>query len=494
MRDGGVIQALDGDVTQFQDTQVMLSASYSYRVMAKNSRGFASEYSAPVSASTTDCGVKVQSLASQIAYVHWNTPAATYSSVELSTSPLLPGQKSGALFPPASMSATGYTRLSSKFHDLCPGDLEADTLYYGRIWNSDGAGLESASGVFTFRTPPVPANRFVFSKDSYGLALSEEWRSLTPEKKSNALAAPYIRTMEVLQQWDETQPAGPDEFIWDAVSPMAGIIPQLNELKARGNTKSLKLVLRAGGALGGHRMPVWAADGVETVAVEDDSADKIVRWDPQYVCRYWKMIHEAGKKFDSVPEISSVAVQSVSKTGEMTMSPVMLGQLRALYSDGQIATNMQWLYRNSLLIYGESFPTKHIRMNMGRIQVPAAPNSPQEVGQAILDSLANTYGRRLTMGATGFGGYRDGLLNRYYTKTGVGVQSEIPQKDSQDPAGDLRAALDPALYGNYSSGFSFVGLHDDALAINPKLWEGRDDLVDYLNRVEARFEYLRAMP
>jgi hypothetical protein len=291
-----------------------------------------------------------------------------------------------------------------------------------------------------------------------------------------------------LQQWDEIQPT-PQNFFW-TLGDGRGIEDQLAELEQRagarlGQTKYIRLVLRAGGALEGNRMPDWAQEGVESVAQGD--ADKIVRWDPQYTCRYWRMVAAAGARYGEDPRLLSVAVQSVSKTGEMTMPKNLLDAYRELgYLDPEIAENMRWLYRNSLRVYAESFPLARLQMNMGRIQVV---DGEQELGDSILDAAAATYGNRMGLGTTGFDAMRADLLARYRDRAVVGGFSEKPGRDSLDPVAELERIF--ALVWPHSEGLGWVSLHDDALGIHPSRWGDHPELKGFLAGVEARFAQLR---
>jgi hypothetical protein len=393
------------------------------------------------------------------------------------------------------MSPSGHTRVLSQIQDLCPGDLMPGTLYYARVWNRDAGGSETASSAFAFTTPHPPAAGYAFTRDWYGLQLSEEWRSLDEPRRQGAIAQDYIRIIEALQQWDEIQPDRGGPLRWDTPD---GLDSQLADVRQRadlaGKTKFLRLLIRAGGAVGGHRMPPWAADGVETLSGDDDDTDKVVRWDPQYNCRYWRMIRAAGTRYDPDPRVAIVPIQSVSKTGEMTMSGGLVDEYRALgYSDAQIAENMKWLYRNSLLVYSEAFPHKRLTMNMGRIPVS---DGGGEAGDSILDALAAAYGRRLGGGVTGFGGIREELLAAYRTSLVVGGFSEKPASDSTDPVGELTRIFDMVWPHAECPGceLGWVSLHDDALGILPKRWGDLPELKTFLNQVEQRFAQLRQRP
>lgn len=389
------------------------------------------------------------------------------------------------------MSTDHYTRVLSTRHDLCATDLIPGTLYWGRVWNKDERGNESASAPFTCLMPPLPPERFAFSKSWFGLQLAEEWRSLDEAKKVGAIEQSYIRILEILQQWDELQPT-PESTLW-SLEDGRGIEDQLGELEARvgaklGQTKFLRLVVRAGGALEGKRMPDWAQAGVESVAQGDD--DRIVRWDPQYTCRYWKMVAAAGARYGQDPRVLIVAVQAVSKTGEMTVPKNLLDAYRGLgYRDPEIAENMKWLYRNSLRVYAESFPRARLQMNMGRIQVA---DGAQEVGNSILDAAAETYGVRIGFGSTGFDAVRAELLTRYRDRVVVGGFSEKPGRDDLDPVAELDRIFE--LVWPHSEGLGWVSLHDDALGIHPSRWGDLPELKAFLAEVEGRFAELREGP
>jgi hypothetical protein len=432
--------------------------------------------------------VEVQALASSIVAVSWTTDLPAIAGFEVQAAPFTSDSKQGLLFPVRSMSTDHYTRVLSTRHDLCATDLIPGTLYSGRVWNKDERGNESASAPFTFHLPPLPPEHFAFSKSWFGLQLAEEWRSLDEAKKVGAVEQRYIRILEILQQWDEVQPTL-ESTLW-SLEDGRGIDDQLQEIEQRvgsglGETKFVRLVLRAGGALGGKRMPDWAESGVQSVAQGDD--DKVVRWDPVYTSRYWKLVAAAGARYGQDPRILSVAVQSVSKTGEMTMSRSLLDAYRALgYLDVEIAENMKWLYRNSLRVYAESFPLARLQLNMGRIQIA---DGGQEVGDSILDAGAGAYAKRISFGTTGFDAVRAELLTRYRDRVVVGGFSEKPGRDSLDPVAELERIF--GLVWPHSVGLGWVSLHDDALGIHPSRWSGLPELKAFLEDVEDRFAQLR---
>jgi hypothetical protein len=213
-----------------------------------------------------------------------------------------------------------------------------------------------------------------------------------------------------------------------------------------------------------------------------------VRWDPQYTCRYWQLVRANGTQFDGDARIHSVAVQAVSKTGEMTMSKTFLGGLRALgYTDLEIAQNMLWLYENSLHVYAEAFPSKRFGMNMGRIPVS---DGTQEATYAILDAIVATYGTRVSFGTTGFGGARAELLTRYRDRVSVGGLSEKPAKESPDPVAELTQIFD--LVWPSGTRVGWVSLHADALGIHPLQWSDLQPLKDFLDDVDSTFAVERA--
>jgi len=203
------------------------------------------------------------------------------------------------------------------------------------------------------------------------------------------------------------------------------------------------------------------------------------------------MVAAAGARYGRDPAIATVAVQSVSKTGEMTMSGKLLEAYREDlgYHDTEIVENLRWLYRNSLQVYAESFPGQRLQMNMGRVQVM---EGDQEAGFSILDEAAATYGKRLGFGSTGFDGVRAELLARYRDSVVVGGFSEKPSRDSRDPAAELEKIFD--LVWPHASGLGWVSLHDDALGIHPSRWNERPELRVFLKEVEDRFRLLRTQP
>jgi len=179
---------------------------------------------------------------------------------------------------------------------------------------------------------------------------------LDDARKSGAVTQPYVRNLNVLQQWDEIEPT-PGTYLWnltDDKGNILGIDNQLAEIQQEAGSKInvskfISLKVRAGGAAGGKRMPSWAEEGVETIVNPDEPTDKIVRWDPQYVCRYWQLVKAAGDKYGNDTRINTVANQATSKTGEMTMSKSFLANNKELgYTDSDIARNMKWLYTNSI--------------------------------------------------------------------------------------------------------------------------------------------------
>src|SRR3989344_6831650 len=116
--------------------------------------------------------------------------------------------------------------------------------------------------------------------------------------------------VRVLEQWDDIQPT-PDQFLWSLPGGTDGIDDQLSDITRKlgsriGNDKFVNLVIRAGGALAGKRMPEGAQEGGQGGALAGEDGDKVVRWDPQYTCRYWKLVKESGKRFDGDARINTV--------------------------------------------------------------------------------------------------------------------------------------------------------------------------------------------
>ena len=494
-------------VKQFQASQGLPATGY----VGPLTQGVLQNFAQPPSQQAspplpTPTGITLNSLSSKIEAISWTTLTPSFASVEYKTTPFVGNTKQGFLFPLSSMSATNYTKVLSTRNDLCITDLSPNTLYYVRTWNKDAAGQETVSSPFTFTTPSSPANTFTFSKNWYGLALAEEWRSLDDARKNGAVTQPYIRNLNVLQQWDEIEPT-PGTYFWnltDDKGNILGIDNQLAEIQQRAGLninvgKFITLKVRAGGAAGGKRMPDWVAEGVETVVNPDESTDKVVRWDPQYVCRYWQLVKAAGDKYGNDSRINTIANQATSKAGEMTMSGSFVANNNGLgYTDSDIARNMKWLYTNSIGLYAELFPKARITMNMGRIPV-TDPDSNQEVTYSILDSLAAKYGLRVSFGTTGFGGVRADLQNQYKTRVVTGGMSEEPKRDlilETDVVNALKDIFNTLIWPIVDSGgnLGWVSLHDDALGILSKRWGNFQTLKDYLNIIEAKFAGYRGGP
>ena len=243
-------------------------------------------------------------------------------------------------------------------------------------------------------------------------------------------------------------------------------------------------------------MPDWAVEGLEVVEDPDEPTDKIVRWDPQYVCRYWQLVKAAGDKYGNDVRINTVANQATSKTGEMTMSKSLITNIKGLgYTDSDIARNMKWLYTNSVGLYAELFPKARITMNMGRIQV-TDPDTNREATYSILDSLAAKYGMRISFGTTGFGNIRAELQDLYKTRVVTGGFSEKPEKDlilETDVVNALKDLFTTLVWPIADSGgnLGWVSLHDDGLGISPNRWGNFQTLKDYLNLIEAKFTQYR---
>lgn len=175
-------------------------------------------------------GLRVEALASRVVAVSWETPNPAFTTVEYQTRPFSEPAKQGALFPTPSLSPSGHTRVLSRIQDLCPGDLTPGTLYYARVWNLDAGGNETASSGFAFTTPHPPAAGYTFTRDWYGLQLSQEWRSLDEPRRQGAIAQDYIRVIEALQQWDEIQPHRDGPLRWDIPD---GLDSQLADVQHR---------------------------------------------------------------------------------------------------------------------------------------------------------------------------------------------------------------------------------------------------------------------
>jgi hypothetical protein len=420
-------------------------------------------------------------------------------------------RKQGRLFPLKSMSADQYTKVPCRNHDLLLAGLAPDTLYHLRVWNKAENGAETASPAVQFRTPPKPADLYRFNPEHLGLQLSEPWSDLDPQTRAKAAAAPYIRTIRVRATWGELQPEKPDRVSWKVLDEQLADL----EKQSAGKDKFIKLSLAGARHVEGRNEDTWFLEGVEILQRprkekaetkrrenKPEEKENVVRWDPQYLCRWLSLVKAAGGRLDSAsspdphPAIALVAISSVSNTGEMAMTPRLLDAYREDgYTDAQIAENMKWAYRAMLQVFAEAFPHKGLAMNMGNINVDDEKGG--EAGEAILDAAAATYGRRLQLAVTGFGkpdkdGPHAKLLKRYGDKVVVAGQCEKPDKDSQDPAKDLKEHFDDVIWPQTrASCLGAVHLHADALGISRERWGDDAKLKEFLAGAEKRFAELR---
>ncbi|MCX7016882.1 MAG: hypothetical protein NTW86_30710 [Candidatus Sumerlaeota bacterium] len=443
----------------------------------------------------------VTPLASQVAAIHWKTERPAFACVEYGEKALESDRKQGQLFPLESMSPDHYTKMPSRNHNLCLADLKPDTFYHVRVWNKDEDGAETVSPAVQFRTPKRPTAVYRFTPQSFGLQLSEPWDDLDPATRAKALDAPYIRVIRVFATWDELQPDGPDKTDWSVVEgPLADL-----EKAIAGRSKFIRLALTGARHIEKQEQDAWYLEGVEVIKrprkpnkeaqdTGQDAKENIVRWDPQYLCRWLTLIKEAGSRLDSPsspdphPLIALVSVASVSNTGEMDMTRPLLDAYKATgYSDAQIAKNMEWSYRATLQVFAEAFPHMALAMNMGTLNVA---DGKADAGQAILDEAVATYGKRLQLGVTGSGGSRGELLKQYGGRAVTAIMTERPSDDCPDPAADVQAFFDKQAWP-FASGLGAVYMHADALGISSKRFGDSAELKQVLAGVEQRFAALR---
>jgi len=442
----------------------------------------------------------VAPLASRVVAVSWRTEKPALACVDYSDKAFESERKLGQLFPLKSMSPDHYTKVLCRNHDLCLAELTPGTLYHLRVWNKDENGAETVSPAVQFRTLGKPADVFRFSAEHFGLQLSEPWSDLDPATRTRALEAPYIRVIRVLAAWDELQPEGPENTNWSVVEePLADLEKGVAE-----RDKFIRLALTGARHIEKNEQEPWFLEGVECIKrprkpnsnKETAPAEKenIIRWDPQYLCRWLTLIKETGSRLDSAsspdphPLIALVSVASVSNTGEMDMTRPLLDAYRACgYTDAQIAENMKWAYRAMLGVFAEAFPHKALAMNMGTLNVS---DGKDDASLAILDEAAATYGKRLQLGVTGFGGPRAELLKRYGGLAVAAGMTERPANDCPDPAADLKALFDGQIWP-HASGLGAVAMHADALGISSARFGDSSELKEFLAGVEERFVEIR---
>lgn len=435
-------------------------------------------------------GISATALTSRHVAVSWGTDTPTVAQLELSLQPFKGSAPEGALFPPSALSSTGYTRVASRTHDLCPTDLTPATVYHARARNRDTAGLVTVSEPFTVRTlpapTPVPEAEFA-RRDWMGLYATDQWMG-NKKIRANLLKASYVRGASVSDPWSDVEPA-PGRFHWEVLDQA------LAELQPTG--KFVKLALRGASKLGGKRISPWVAEGVESI--EGPNGDeKSVKWDPVFACRWWQFVTAVGRRYDERlrGRLAYVGVSGAG-SGEMNTLAKTLDAYRRLgYSDSQIEANMLWVWRNMLQVFAEAFPHARLGIVPGSIPLVGTRKAVErDLGQEVVRSAQQAYGRRLVLGHSGFAVQKMGVListqRQYRSQVWVGGLTEQPTKDKKDPVATLRELFDQIAF---PEGYAYVTLHSDGLGINPNRWGDLKPLKDYLNEVEKRFAALRKEP
>jgi hypothetical protein len=435
-------------------------------------------------------GISATALTSRHVAVSWGTDTPTFAQVELSLEPFKGSASEGTLFPSAALSSTRYTRVASRIHDLCPTDLKPDTVYHARVRNRDAKGLVTVSEPFTVRTlpPPTPVPEAEFARrDWMGLYATDQWMG-NKHIRANLLAAPYIRGASVSDPWSDVEPA-PGRFHWEVIDQA------LAELQPSG--KFVKLALRGAAKLKGKRIPQWVTDGVEII--EAPSGDeKTVKWDPVFACRWWQFVTAVGHRYDERLR-GRLAYVGVSGAGSGEMNTVIktVDAYRRLgYSDSQIETNVLWVWRNMLEVFAEAFPHARLGIVPGAIPLAGTKKAVErDLGQEVVRSAEQAYGRRLVLSHSGFAVQKAGVListqRQYRERVWIGGLTEQPTKDKKDPVAALRPLFDQIVF---PEGYAYVTLHSDGLGINPNRWGDLKPLKDYLTEVEKRFAALRNKP
>jgi hypothetical protein len=435
-------------------------------------------------------GISAAALTSRHVAVSWGTDTPTFAQLELSLEPFKGSAPEGTVFPSAALSSTGYTRVASRTHDLCPTDLTPATLYHVRTRNRDAKGLVTVSEPFTVRTlpAPTPVPEAAFARrDWMGLYATDQWMG-NKKIRDNLLKASYIRGASVSDPWSDVEPA-PGRFHWEVIDQA------LAELQPSG--KFVKLALRGAAKLKGRRSPRWIIEGVETIE-SPNGDEKSVKWDPVYACRWWQFVTAFGHRYDERLQgrLAYVGVSGAG-SGEMRTVGKTLDAYRRLgYSDAQIEANMLWVWRNMLQVFAEAFPHARLGIVPGPIPLVGTKKAVQrDLGPEVVRSAHQTYGRRLVLSHSGFAVQKTGVListqQQYKGQVWIGGLTEQPTKDKKDPVAVLRELFDRIVF---PEGYAYVTLHSDGLGINPNRWGDHKPLKDYLNEVEKRFAALRNQP
>ncbi len=437
-------------------------------------------------------GVTVTALTSRHVAVTWGTQAPTYAQVELSPQPFKGKAPEGSLFPTPALSATGYTRVLSRVHDLCPADLTPNTSYYVRVRNRDQAGTVTVSEPLTVRTPPALARaepaEFV-RKDWIGLYATDQWMG-NKRIRDNLFKAPYIRGASVSDTWSDVEP-GRGRFHWEVLDQA------LAEIEPTG--KFVKLALRGASKMGGKRNPHWGEEGVEAVGGRETGKhageDKVVKWDPVFACRWWQFVTAYGRRYDERlrGRLAFVGVSGAG-SGEMNTRAQTIDAYRALgYTDAQIEANMLWVWRNLLEIFAEAFPHARLSIVPGAIPLVGRKKSiERDLGTEVVRAAVEAYGRRLVLSHSGIAVQKTGVListqKGHRDKVWIGGLTEQPTK-AQDPVVALRELFERVVF---PEGYAYLTIHSDGLGINPNRWGDLKPLKDYLIQVERRFAEMRS--
>jgi hypothetical protein len=416
--------------------------------------------------------------------VSWSSSGSKLAQVEYSLAPFTGPAPEGTLFPTPVLSPTGYTHVASKTHDLCPADLQPDTLYHVRVRTKPKkGGAISVSAAATVRTlplpAPVPATEFT-AKDWIGLYATDQWMN-NGAIRDNLMAAAYARGATIGTAWSDIEPA-PGVFSFGTIDQALG------DLQAGG--KYVKIALRGTSNINGKRIPDWVPDGVETVNT-DNNEERSVKWDPVFACRWWQYVTAQGRRYDSTlrGRVGFVGVSGVGSAEMATLKTTINKYRNKGYTDQQIEANVLWAWRNTLQVFAEAFP--HARLSVVPGSILLAPQN--DVGLAVVQAAVNAYGFRLVLAHSGFAldkhGFLIDTLRLYRDRAWIGGLTELPAPDAPDPVAVLRPLFDEIVY---PEGFDFVTLHSDALGINPNLWGDLQALKDYLSSVEAEFARIRA--
>jgi hypothetical protein len=446
----------------------------------------------PIPAATS--GVSATPLTSRHLAVSWTTETATYGQVELSLTPFKGPEAEGTVFPPSFLSATSYTRVAARTHDLCPTDLRPDTVYHVRARSKDPSGAVKVSEAVNVRTLPSPqASESEFARrDWMGIYVTRQF--MKNKKRAGALDASYIRGVSVSQVWSEIEPV-PGRLQWGRVDEALAEAGQHGKFVKLSLLGTSKINSKQWGT-GPVRIPGWVADGVEVTTERGEDDERIVKWDPVFACRWWKFVVAYGRRYDERFR-GRLAIVSVSGAGsaEMTtLARVLDGYGRMGYSDRQVDAGMLWAWRNMLEVFAEAFPHARLGIVPGSIPTGGATKktAQKDLGEDVIKAAVDTYGRRLVLVHSGIAlekhGFLINTLRTYRNRVWIGGLAEIPHKHDPDPVGTLRRLFDQVVF---PEDFAFVTLHPDALGLSPDRWGNLPALKDLLTREERRFAQMR---